>query len=113
MLLILLYPLLAMANDTLFSPTTKNMTGEWGGVRTELRNRGYNFTLEYGSMTATNISGGYDRDKTLRYSDQYIIGVDMDLEKVFGIRDGEFKASVNNRNGRDLTQIGFRIRARR
>ncbi|EPK6501317.1 carbohydrate porin [Klebsiella aerogenes] len=104
MLLALLHPFLALANDTLFSPTAKNMTGEWGGVRTELRHRGYDFTLEYSSMTATNISGGYDRDKTLRYSDQYILGIDMDLEKIFGIHDGEFKASLNDRNGRDLTQ---------
>ena len=28
----------------------------------------------------------------------------MDLEKSLGIHDGELKASVNNRNGRDLTQ---------
>ncbi len=104
MLLALLHPFLALANDTLFSPTAKNMTGEWGGVRTDLRHRGYDFTLEYSSMTATNISGGYDRDKTLRYSDQYILGIDMDLEKIFGIHDGEFKASLNDRNGRDLTQ---------
>lgn len=104
MLLALLHPFLAWANDTFFSPTAKNMTGEWGGVRTDLRHRGYDFTLEYSSMTATNISGGYDRDKTLRYSDQYILGIDMDLEKIFGIHDGEFKASLNDRNGRDLTQ---------
>ncbi|EMY7927800.1 carbohydrate porin [Klebsiella aerogenes] len=104
MLLALLHPFLALANDTFFSPTAKNMTGEWGGVRTDLRHRGYDFTLEYSSMTATNISGGYDRDKTLRYSDQYILGIDMDLEKIFGIHDGEFKASLNDRNGRDLTQ---------
>lgn len=104
MLLALLHPFLALANDTFFSPTAKNMTGEWGGVRTDLRHRGYDFTLEYSSMTATNISGGYDRDKTLRYSDQYILGIDIDLEKIFGIHDGEFKASLNDRNGRDLTQ---------
>ncbi|MEQ0264098.1 carbohydrate porin [Klebsiella sp. CN_Kp073] len=104
MLLALLHPFLALANDTFFSPTAKNMTGEWGGVRMDLRHRGYDFTLEYSSMTATNISGGYDRDKTLRYSDQYILGIDMDLEKIFGIHDGEFKASLNDRNGRDLTQ---------
>ena len=104
MLLALLHPFLALANDTFFSPTAKNMTGEWGGVRTDLRHRGYDFTLEYSSMTATNMSGGYDRDKTLRYSDQYILGIDMDLEKIFGIHDGEFKASLNDRNGRDLTQ---------
>ncbi|WP_325079964.1 carbohydrate porin [Klebsiella aerogenes] len=104
MLLALLHPFLAQADNTLFSPTAKNMTGEWGGVRTDLRHRGYDFTLEYSSMTATNVSGGYDRDKTLRYSDQYILGIDMDLEKIFGIHDGEFKASLNDRNGRDLTQ---------
>lgn len=45
MLLAFLYPLLALANDTLFSPTAKNMTGEWGGVRTDLRQHGYDFTL--------------------------------------------------------------------
>ena len=29
MLLALLHPFLALANETLFSPTAKNMTGEW------------------------------------------------------------------------------------
>jgi carbohydrate-selective porin OprB len=33
------------------------MTGEWGGVRTDLRRHGYDFTLEHSAMTATNISG--------------------------------------------------------
>ena len=32
MLLALLHPLQTLANETLFSPTAKNMPGEWGGV---------------------------------------------------------------------------------
>ena len=58
MLLAFLYPLLALANDTLFSPTAKNMTGEWGGVRTDLRQHGYDFTLDYSEMSSYYICVG-------------------------------------------------------
>lgn len=54
-------------------------------------------------MVTSNISGGYNKDRTARYSDQYIIGADFDLQKIAGITDGEFKVSVIDRNGRDLT----------
>lgn len=92
------------ASEQPFSENGKYMTGDWGGLRSELKNKGYNFTLEYSSMVATNVAGGYNRNKTARYSDQYTIGFDLDLEKIAGITDGEFKASVIDRNGRDLTK---------
>jgi porin len=91
------------ASEAPFSYNGKYMSGDWGGARTKLKNEGIDFTFEYGSMETSNISGGYNRDKTVRYSDQYIIGVDFDLEKIFNITDGEFKVSVIDRNGRDLT----------
>lgn len=87
-----------------FSANGKYMSGDWGGLRSDLKKKGYNFTLEYGSIVATNVAGGYNRNKTARYSDQYTIGFDLDLEKIAGITDGEFKASVVDRNGRDLTK---------
>lgn len=87
-----------------FSADGKYMSGDWGGLRSDLKKKGYDFTLEYGSIVATNVAGGYNRNKTARYSDQYTIGFDLDLEKIAGITDGEFKASVVDRNGRDLTK---------
>lgn len=93
----------ASANTQPFSPTGEYMTGDWGGTRSALKNQGYNFTLDYGSMVTTNLAGGYDRNKTVRYSDQFTFGADINLEKILGIEGGEFKASLIDRNGRDLT----------
>lgn len=102
-LAILFFPFMLHASEQPFSSGGKYMTGDWGGLRTDLKNKGYDFTLEYGSMVTSNISGGYNRNKTVRYSDQYIVGADFNLEKILGIQDGEFKMSLIDRNGRDLT----------
>ena len=80
------------------------MTGDWGGLRSELKSKGYDFTLDYSSMLSANLAGGYNRNKTVRYSDQYLIGADFDLQKIAGIHDGEFKVLLVDRNGRDLTK---------
>jgi len=96
-------PVFSYAGDAPFSPTGKFMSGDWGGVRDDLNKHGYDFTLDYGSMTTSNIAGGYNRSRTVRYSDQYVIGATLDLEKIAGIKGGKFRASVVDRNGRDLT----------
>lgn len=86
-----------------FSPNSKYLTGDWQGYRTELAQQGYEFAVDYSSMVTTNIAGGYDRDKTARYSDQYTFGAKLDLEKIAGIHDAQFVVSINDRNGRDIT----------
>lgn len=96
-------PFFLNASQSPISYDDKYMTGDWGGIRSKLKDEGYDFTLEYGSMVTSNISGGYAKNRTIRYSDQYIVGIDLDLEKIWNINDGEFKASVIDRNGRDLT----------
>lgn len=103
-LIALLVTDLAYADSPPFSATGQYMTGDWGGTRTSLKKLGYNFTLDYSSMMAANLAGGYDKDKTARYSDQFTFGADLNLEKILGISDGEFKTSLIDRNGRDLTQ---------
>ncbi len=40
------------------------MLGDWGGKRTELLEKGYDFKLEYVGEAAANLDGGYDDDKT-------------------------------------------------
>ncbi|HBO7838865.1 porin, partial [Pseudomonas aeruginosa] len=61
-----------------FSPNSKWMLGDWGGKRTELLEKGYDFKLEYVGEAAANLDGGYDDDKTGRYTDQFALGVHMD-----------------------------------
>lgn len=78
------------------------MLGDWGGKRTELLEKGYDFKLEYVGEAAANLDGGYDDDKTGRYTDQFALGVHMDLEKILGWKATEFQFTVTERNGKNL-----------
>ena len=86
-----------------FSSESKWMSGDWGGTRTELLDKGYDFTLDYVGEVAGNLHGGYNDDKTARYSDQFALGVKMDLEKILGWHDAEFKLAITERSGRNLS----------
>jgi hypothetical protein len=79
------------------------MTGDWGGSRTELLEKGYDFTLDYVGEVAGNLHGGYNDDKTARYSDQFALGAHLDLQKIFGWHDAEFKLAITERSGRNLS----------
>ncbi|MCO7505266.1 MULTISPECIES: carbohydrate porin [unclassified Pseudomonas] len=86
-----------------FDPESKWMSGDWGGTRTELLDKGYDFSLDYVGEVAGNLKGGYNNDKTARYSDQFALGVKMDLEKILGWHDAEFKLAITERSGRNLS----------
>lgn len=86
-----------------FSSESKWMTGDWGGTRTELLDKGYDFTLDYVGEVAGNLHGGYNDDKTARYSDQFALGAHLDLQKILGWHDAEFKLAITERSGRNLS----------
>lgn len=86
------YP--AAADD---SPT---LTGDWGGVRTQLLDRGINLTTIYTSELANNPRGG-DEEKTA-YADEFALGATFDFKKLFGWNGGHFQITVTDRNGDDL-----------
>ena len=86
-----------------FSSESKWMTGDWGGARTELLEKGYDFTLDYVGEVAGNLHGGYNNDKTARYSDQFALGAHLDLQKILGWHDAEFKLAITERSGRNLS----------
>jgi porin len=86
-----------------FSSESKWMTGDWGGTRTELLEKGYDFTLDYVGEVAGNLNGGYNDDKTARYSDQFALGAHLDLQKILGWHDAEFKLAITERSGRNLS----------
>lgn len=93
----------SFAAEEPFSADSKWMLGDWGGTRTELLEKGYDFTLDYVGEMGSNLKGGYNKNTTARYSDQYGLGVKMDLEKILGWKDTEFKAMITARQGNNIS----------
>jgi porin len=77
------------------------LTGDWGGLRTDLRDRGVDFQFGYTSETASNVRGGVKH--TTRYTDQWAFGTTLDLDKLVGLHHAQFQATITDRNGRNLS----------
>jgi porin len=92
----------APETNATFDPSTRG-TGDWGGLRTELFNKGYDFSLEYVAEAGSNLRGGYNDDTTARYSDQFAFGLQLDLQKLLGWHDAEFKLAITERSGRNIS----------
>src|SRR5947208_683840 len=60
----------------------KFLTGDWGGVRTDLSNSGVNFIFNYTGEVLSNVSGG--RSTGSAYDGLLLSGVDIDIEKLGG-----------------------------
>ncbi len=80
--------------------TSPYLLGDWGGLRTRLAESGVTLNLGYTGEAAHNFSGG--QDKLTRYTDQWVIGTTMDLDKLLGWHGGTFQMTITDRNGRNL-----------
>jgi porin len=87
----------------LFASDSPWMLGDWGGTRTELLEQGYDFTLGYTGEMGSNLHGGYDHDRTARYSDQFTFGSHLDLEKILGWNDTEVQLTITERHGQNIS----------
>lgn len=94
--------LVSAAAPALADEPPATLTGEWGGLRTRLRDAGADVTIGYTSELATNISGGASKDAT--ETGQLTLGVKGDADKLLGIRGGSFQASITYRRGHNLSQ---------
>lgn len=94
--------LLSASVPALADEPPATLTGEWGGLRTRLRDAGADVTIGYTSELATNASGGTSKDTT--ETGQLTLGVKGDAEKLLGIRGGSFQASITYRRGHNLSQ---------
>ncbi|MDQ0652791.1 carbohydrate porin [Pseudomonas cedrina] len=92
----------AMAADA-FSADSKWMTGDWGGERTKLIEQGIDIKADYVGEMGYNAHGGYNNDKTGRYSDQFGLGVALDLQKLWGWDNTQAKIQFTNRNGQNIS----------
>lgn len=78
------------------------LTGDWGGLRSELHDKGADITVEYVGEAAANLHGGYNQDKTARYTDQLALGTTLDMNKLAGWQGAKFQLMITERSGRNL-----------
>lgn len=88
--------------DTAFSPDSQWMTGDWGGTRQGLVDKGVDIDMEYLGESASNLRGGYDKHHATRYADEFDLGVTLDLQKLLGWQDAQFMVQLSNTNGKSL-----------
>jgi porin len=86
--------------DPLTTPTVPWALGDWGGIRTQLFERGIDFQFGYANELATNTQGGVRR--WAGYTDQVQVGSTLNLERLFGIQNAIFQISYTERSGRNL-----------
>ena len=89
--------------DEAFSADSKWMTGDWGGERTKLIEQGIDIKADYVGEVGANLHGGYNDDKTARYSDQFGLGVALDQQKLWGWDNTQAKIQLTNRNGQNIS----------
>lgn len=85
------------------NPESPWLLGDWNGERQKLSEQGFDFTLKYVAELGSNLAGGYDKSRTARLSDQIILGVDMDLNKLLGWQDATLRIGIGERHGRDIS----------
>ncbi|AEV61314.1 carbohydrate porin [Pseudomonas ogarae] len=86
-----------------FSADSQWMTGDWGGERTKLIEQGIDIKADFVGEMGANLHGGYNDDKTARWSQQFGLGVALDLEKLAGWGDTEAKIQFTRRDGRNIS----------
>ena len=67
-------------------------TGDWGGLRTTLAERGVIFNFTYTADGFGVVSGGLKRG--VLYNDILDLGTDIDLEKLVGWKGGHFHVNA-------------------
>ena len=77
-----LAPTLAHAQDS-NRYDGKTLTGDWGGTRTALDERGIRFRGDYVGEAMGVVDGGYGRTGA-RYAQQVRVGVDLDMGRLAG-----------------------------
>jgi porin len=82
------------------TPSQFGITGDWGGVRTQLVDAGVLLTASYGAEGAYNASGG---DRSIyRTANQATIGATLDLDRIIGNRGGTVQVTITQRHGANL-----------
>ena len=82
--------------------TQQYLSGDWGGNRTKLYEKGVHFGLTYTAEPAALVSGGFDEDST--YLHNINAELKLDLEKLINIPRTQFLAKYSDRTGDNLSE---------
>ena len=87
----------------------ETLTGDWGGLRTRLKQSGVTFRGDYVSETFSAVDGGERRGTT--YVQQVRMGTDLDMERLAGWQGATVHLTVNDRRGVGLSSdyVGNRL----
>lgn len=66
--------------------TTKQLTGDWGGLRTDLKDAGFNFSFLLGTMSQINFRGGANTHNAHETGGKAFYNFELDLDKMFGLK---------------------------
>jgi porin len=80
----------------------KFLTGDWGGMRTELEKNGVDIFAYYTTDIAGNPIGGR-KEGGFTYTDDFFFGVNLYLEKLVGWKGAKITVSGINRDGHSVT----------
>ncbi|WP_404477454.1 carbohydrate porin [Novosphingobium sp. BL-52-GroH] len=91
------------------APFQDTLTGDWGGLRTELKNAGVSVRADYVSETFSAVDGGLKRGTA--YTQQIRAGMDFDMGKIAGWSGATFHVTLNDRRGVGLSSdyVGNRL----
>lgn len=78
------------------------LTGDWAAARTRLHEKGIDIGLNYTTEPAASISGGYQQGKT--YLHNINAELNMDVDKLFGLKNTTFLLKYSNRSGDNLSE---------
>ena len=77
------------------------MTGDWGGLRSDLQKRGIDVSASYVGETAGNPTGG--QAQGVRYAHEIDFGADLDFEKLMQLSGTKLHLLFAEYAGRDLS----------
>ncbi|MEE4453286.1 carbohydrate porin [Novosphingobium resinovorum] len=85
------------------------LTGDWGGLRTTLKDAGISIRADYVSETFSAVDGGQRRGTA--YTQQIRAGADFDMDKIAGIAGGAIHVTINDRRGIGISSdfVGNRL----
>jgi porin len=76
------------------------LTGDWGGLRTTLADKGITFTASYIGEVFANVQGGMKRGTT--YDGLFLPQIDVDMDKLVGWQGATFQVSMLEAHGQSI-----------